>query len=278
MINDLSLLLRNVLDDASLPDPLRSAQKRFDRPTDPYSVDQDTVNLFLYDIRENMELRSNEPIIERSNRQATIHRPPLRVSCSYLVTAWIPGAPGEALVLQEQLLLSQVLQSFFRFPTIPASFLAGTGLAGQEPPLPMVTAQSDGLKSPSEFWTAVGNKLRPSVTVTVTISMDLFPPETAPLAITQQVDMEQMDRPATREEMFRIGGRVTDNANAPVEGATVLIVERGLTATTDADGRYNLGLIQAGNYTLRAQTPSATRDVAITVPAPAGSDYNVQLI
>jgi hypothetical protein len=239
------------------------------------------VDLFLYDVRENMELRSNEPTIARQNGQAVIRRPPLRVACSYLVTAWPVG--GQELILQEHRLLSQVLQVFSRYPTIPPSFLQG-GLAGQEPPLPMITARADGLKSPAEFWTALGNKLRPSLTVTVTIAMESFAPETAPIVVSEQVRLGERISPeeeslsaATRLESFRIGGQVTGSGNVPIGGAKVMLIEIGLTAETDADGLYSLGMIASGTYTLRVQAGAAVKNVTITVPAPAGSNYNVQL-
>lgn len=284
MIRDLSLTLRAILDDPGLATTfpeLAAAQIAFDRPGEQFNPSQTTVDLFLYDIRENVDLRNNEPIVERLNGQVITHRPPLRTACSYLVTAW--PVSGEEVALQEHRLLSQVLQVLSRYPTIPADFLQGS-LKGQEPPLPMVTALVDPQKNLSEFWTALGNKLRPSLTVTVTISMDGLTPETAPMVITEKVllgerispEEEEID-PATQEEFFRIGGQVTDAGNMPVEAATVTLVERGLSATTNAEGRYTLSMIASGAYTLRVQKDAAVKEVSITVPAPKGRNYNVQL-
>src|SRR5690349_18277984 len=102
MIRDLSETLRAVLSDpllaASLPE-LSKAQVAFDRPDDNFKPSQTTIDLFLFDVRENMELRSNEPKIERRDGQALIHQAPMRVACTYLVTAWPMG--GADLVLQE---------------------------------------------------------------------------------------------------------------------------------------------------------------------------------
>src|ERR1700681_551666 len=126
MIRDLSTTLQAILTDPSLTVPfpeLSRALIAFDRPDDGFKPTQTTVNLFLFDVRENMELRSNEPKIERLNGQAVIHRAPMRVGCTYLVTAWPMGGPD--LVLQEQRLLAQVLQVLSTYPKIPASFLKG---------------------------------------------------------------------------------------------------------------------------------------------------------
>ncbi len=285
MIRDLSLTLQAILDDpalaATFPE-LAAAQIVLDRPVEPFNPTQTTVDLFLYDIREDMELRNSEPTIERQDGHAVIHHAPLRVACSYLVTAWPVG--GSELALQEHRLLSQVLQALSRYPRIPVTYLKGK-LVGQEPPLPMLTAQTDGLKSPAEFWTALGNKLRPSITITVTIGLEVFAPEpAAPIVITEEVRMgerasaqEEKIKTGTQQELFRIGGRVTSTGNAPVAGATVLLVERGLTATTNSDGRYSLGMIPAGTYTLRVQAGTTVKDVAITIPALVENHYDVPL-
>jgi Pvc16 N-terminal domain/Carboxypeptidase regulatory-like domain len=277
MINDLSLTLRAILDDpgltATFPE-LAAAQIVFDRPAETFSPTQTTVDLFLYDIRENLELRDNEPTIERRNGQVITRRPPLRVACSYLVTAWPVG--GGELPLQEHLLLSQVLQVLSSYPTIPTRFLQGS-LVGQEPPLPMVVLHPDALKNISEFWTSLGNKLRPSLTLTATIGMNTLAPETAPMVITWETSLQKVNLPATQETSFGIGGQVIDNANVPVVGATVTLVERDVTTTTDAAGYFTLSALTSGSYTLRVQSGATTRNVNITVPAVTGTNYNVQL-
>ncbi len=287
MIRDLSETMRAILDDpalkASAPE-LEAAQILFDRPTEQFNPALATIDLFLYDVRENMELRSNEPIIERNNGEATIHRPPMRVLCSYLVTAWPGNVTGDELALGEHRLLSQALQALSRHPTIAAPYLKGK-LVGQEPPLPMITAQTDGLKNPAEFWTALGNKLRPSISLTVTISMQPFPPlETATLAAAWDVrigvrtsPIEKKIRPATWQGPFRVVGKVTDAGNVPVASATVAIASLGLTATTDAGGVYSFTTLPPGTYSLRVEKGAKKQNVDITVPSPAGSNYNVKL-
>jgi len=284
MIRDLSQTLGQILTQGGLPPELTSAQIVFDRPADPFDPGQTAVDLFLYDIRENVDLRNNEPSISRKNGNAVITRPPLRVLCSYLVTAWPKG--GTDLILQEHRLLSQVLQVLSRYPTIPANFLQGS-LKGQEPTLPMMTARADGLKNPAEFWNAIGNKLRPSLNVTVSISMNIFEPEIVSTVITSDVifgekispDDEKI-LPKTKTELFRIGGQVTDSTSTPLPNTQVLLVEVGLSTITDNTGYYSLGKIPAGAYTLRVRTDNTSQDFNIKVPIQSGaaqSNYNVKL-
>ena len=287
MIRDLSQVLRRILEDSRLSSrfpELAEAQISFERPSETFSPGQTTVNLFLYDIREHLELRSNEPSIEMRGGQTIIHNPPKRIACSYLVTAWPVG--GEELPLQEHRLLSQVLQVFSAYPTIPEiPFLENTTLAGQEPPLPMVTAQVDGLQSAAEFWTALGNQLRPSITVTVTLAMnELFEPEPNYIVITRDLQLELLDEPisqglsAIEQRLFWIGGKVTDVENEPVVGATVRLVERNLRAITDGDGQYRIGAIPFGTYTLEVQSGNFKKEVNITIPVTTiESNYNVEL-
>lgn len=275
--------MRAILDDPKLatafPD-LVAAQVVFDRPTEQFNPSQTTINLFLYDVREDMELRTSEPVVERQNGRAVIKRPPLRVACSYLLTVWAVG--GGELPLQEQKILSQALVVLSRYPTIPKVFLKG-GLAGQEPPLPMMASRSDGLKNPSEFWTAIGNKLRASITVVVTIALDVFVPETPPLVITSEVRIGERTSPdeqtltaQTTQEFFRISGTITGADNVPLAGAVVTLKNTDFQSVADAEGHYSFGPLAKGSYTVRAQAGQSFKEVNIVVPAASGKNYNVQ--
>jgi hypothetical protein len=284
MIRDLSETLRALLDDPALAPEfpeLAAAAVAFDRPAETFSPGQSTIDLFLYDVREDMELRSNEPLRTRTNGDVHTRPAPLRVLCSYLVTAWPVG--GTELPLQEHRLLSQALQVLSRTKQIPSALLRGK-LIGQQPPLPMMTAQSDGLKEPHEFWTAIGNKLRPSLVVTVTIGMDLFPAVTAPAVISSEIHLgprAATDGPGLATSAgpprFRIGGRITDAAHAPVVDANVGLVELDLMSRTDEEGHYQLGAMTAGTYTVRVTKGAVLKNASVTVPPGAGTTYDVQL-
>jgi hypothetical protein len=136
----------------------------------PSSVTLPAVDLFLYDIRENLELRSTEWIIERQNNgTATKRRAPVRVDCSYLITAWSSDS-STTRALDEHRLLSEVMKVLLRHPTIPEVLLQGS-LRGQEPPLPSSTLQPGRLQSVGEFWQALGGKPKAALNYTVTIGV-----------------------------------------------------------------------------------------------------------
>jgi hypothetical protein len=274
VINEVTESLEAFLKQPGLDPPLRDAAIRFDRPTEPYSLDQTTVNLFLFEVRENLDFRSNEPVVRRVDNQSFVEPPPYRAECEYLVTAWPVG--GTDLPKQEHQLLAQVLQLFAGTPVLPAAFLT-PNLALQEPPLPMMLIRPDGVRNPAEFWAAIGNRMKPSLVLSVTVSLQAFDTEQYPSVITSEIRLKTMAGAVLDAPFFRIGGTVVNAAATPVASAGVRVVERGRSTLTDASGRFTLAAIPAGTFTLRVTSGVTTQDRSITVPAPALSDYDVQL-
>jgi hypothetical protein len=275
VIHEVTESLEAFLRQPGLDPPLRDAAIRFDRPSDPYSLDQTTLNLFLFEVRENVDLRSNETVVRRIGGQSFVEAPPYRAECLYLVTAWPVGGPD--LPRQEHQLLGQVLQLFAGTPTLPEAFLT-PNLLLQEPPLPTVLIQPDGLRNPAEFWAAVGNRIRPSLLLSVTVSLQAFDTTPYPSVITSEIRLRTHPGGAVLDApFFRIGGTVVNGAAAPVANATVRVVERGRGTLSDANGTFSLSAIPAGTFTLRVIAGAVTQDRPITVPAAVLTDYNVQL-
>lgn len=135
----------------------------------PTSVTLPAIDLFLYDIRENLELRAPGWIVERTGNGATKRRAPVRVDCSYLITAW-SSESSTTRALDEHRLLSEVMKALLRHPTLPDVLLQGS-LHGQEPPLPSSSLQPGRLQSQGEFWQAMGGKPKASLNYTVTIGV-----------------------------------------------------------------------------------------------------------
>jgi hypothetical protein len=162
----------------------------FAAPDDQFSVKLPAVDLFLYDVRENLELRSNDDVIERQADLTSIRfRPPVRVDASYLITAW-PGVGGgqDDASEDEHKLLSAVMRTLLRFPKLPRELLKGS-LATQDLPLPVSTLQPGRLQSLGEFWQALGGKPKAALNYTVTLSVDVSEPERQPLVIDREIRM-----------------------------------------------------------------------------------------
>lgn len=136
----------------------------------PTSVTLPAIDLFLYDVRENRDLRNNEWMVERrSDGTVTQTRAPVRIDCSYLLTAWASRSSTTP-AQDEHHVLGEVMKVLLRFPTIPAAVLQGS-LQGQEPPLPTTSLQPGRLQSISDFWQASGGKPRAALTYSITIGV-----------------------------------------------------------------------------------------------------------
>jgi len=183
MINDLDKILEGLL--KSEFNDILNLTVSFDTPDDKFqaAVAPPTIDLFLYDVRENRELRDNDLIIERVTADdrliAKEYRPPVRVDCSYLVTAWGDNPKDE------HKMLSRVMQALLRYPLLPTTMLQGA-LAGQELPLPASALQPGLLQSMGEFWQALGGRLKAALHYTVTIGINVAPPSEAPV-VTEKV-------------------------------------------------------------------------------------------
>jgi hypothetical protein len=160
----------------------------FAAPDDKFSVKLPAVDLFLYDVRENLELRSNDDVIERQGIDRSIrYQPPVRVDASYLITAWAGVGGGQDDTSEdEHKLLSAVMRALLRYPKLPRELLKGS-LASQSLPLPVSTLQPGRLQSLGEFWQALGGKPKAALNYTVTLSIDVSEPETSPLVIDQEI-------------------------------------------------------------------------------------------
>jgi hypothetical protein len=198
MIDDLDRTLEELLE-RELPQQLVSQVTiSFATPDDqfpPQSVTLPAIDLFLYDVRENRDLRSNEWIVEkRSDGTAEKKRPPVRVECSYLVTAWASDASTTP-ALDEHRLLGEVMMVLLRHPTIPPQVLQGS-LKGQEPPLPAITLQPGRLQSLGEFWQALGGKPKAALNYTVTIGAEVHKPIEAEV-VTEKMIKFRLDKEVT---------------------------------------------------------------------------------
>jgi hypothetical protein len=141
----------------------------------PSSVTLPAISFFLYDVRENTALRTNQWETRPPNGVATRTQPPSRVDCSYLITAWpSESAPNPA--EDEHRLLGEVLKVLLRHRRIPETYLRGE-LVGQEPPVPAKILAGGQLQSLGEFWQAMGGRPKATLHYGITLSVDVFEPE-----------------------------------------------------------------------------------------------------
>ena len=139
----------------------------------PVEVTLPAIDLFLYDVRENMELHSNDWHHERVNGRILRHKAPIRIDCSYLITAWSSATNP---IEDEHRLLGEVMKVLLRYRQLPDDVLQGE-LVGLLPPVRARVVRQGYLQSLGEFWQAMGGKPKASLHYTLTVSADVFEPE-----------------------------------------------------------------------------------------------------
>jgi hypothetical protein len=163
----------------------------FAAPDDQFSVKLPAVDFFLYDLRENLELRSFD-FYDQSEGEGSVSRrmAPIRVDVSYLITAW-PGGSGQHgdPSKDEHELLGSVMRTLLRYRTLPLEVLQGS-LKRQQMPLPVTTLQPGRLQSLGEFWQALGGKPKAALNYMVTLPVDVREPEVYPRVVEKIIDLQ----------------------------------------------------------------------------------------
>jgi hypothetical protein len=294
MIADLDETIRRLLKE-ELPIRNSEIEVSFEQPSREWSakLSRPTINLFLHDVRENNVLRRHQwepagngsPGDNRSHRK----RSPMRVDCQYMLTTWA-NDPAD-----EHRLLTRCLLVLFRFPVLPEDRLVGSL---QHPPYDIQArlAHHDQLTNPAEVWSALDNELRPSIPYVITLALDPWTEvrddaivRTLTLHTGQSQNLPRYPRLSkeTRQELTLIGGTVWDRAEkgVPRSGIEVAVKGTGLFDTTDDQGRFTLGSLPRGQYTLVAWAPEgkpSEKRIAVPVTGPDGAlaadgDYDLEI-
>jgi hypothetical protein len=189
MIYEVDTALRTLIERET---GIRDVEVVFDAPTREWAGRRTapTVDVYLYDIREDLRRRERGVINDYNDEQTQIvgrHLPPRHLKLSYLVTAWTQRPEDE------HRLLSALLGAFLRYEALPRDLLSGP-LADLGLPVPLTV----GLPPPedrgfADVWSALGGELKPSIDVVVI----------APVNTGQQFPMGP---PVTSLPRFTFGG------------------------------------------------------------------------
>jgi hypothetical protein len=276
MITDLDESIKKLLM-AEIPIKNGEIDIKFDQPKREWSakLNKPTINFYLYDLRENVILRQHqwEQLGRNGNGNlniAHLKRTPFRVDCHYMITTWVPQERAD----DEHRLLSLCLLALFRNPILPEEYMVGQM---QHQPFEVNTrlASHDKLTNPAEVWSALDNEMRPSVSFLVTIAMDPWSEHTEEivrsfnfrLGPTGEGSLQSLDGVAS--EKAYIGGHVTLKGE-PQTGIRVAVKGTGYVDETDGDGRFRLGSLSYGDYTLIAW-PEKGKPKELNVTIPGGS-------
>ena len=281
MIEDLDEAFRQLLV-RELPIKNGEIDIQFYQPRREWSakLSRPTLDLFLYDLRENAKLRHTAQgwdIERRSDGVAVQRRRPFRIDLYYLITAWATEPEDE------HRMLARTLMALFRMPEIPADLLPES-LRDQPAPIAFKVAQYDTSPNLTDFWSALDNELRPAIVCMVTMALNPYLLITGPLVRTRELRFGQAQEPALAQNLIKpagidtywtIGGTLRSQSPLEVDQVRSTLVERGLEIEVKPEGRFSIGNLEAGDYTLECVIAGgAPRRYKIKVPAP---DYDIEV-
>lgn len=303
MIDPADRILRDLIQ-SRIPALAGMTQVDFEPPNEDWrqtvvAAGEERVNLYLYDLRENLKLYSNERTREVHPGYSVERQAPPRLDCHYVVTTWSPVTFAPPMVeptLDEHARIYDVLAVLMRYnPLVPADVYrsgiaipSGRSIANVPAPLqtelPVEVCLLDPLRNIGDFWNTMKVAWRPAIHLTVTVPVvDLRPDLEVPDVTTLIADHRQTGTTAS-EIILTIGGRAVAGADThAVKGAWIEL--QGLTPAsvvaihqrmvTGAEGQFIFSRLPPGHYRLRAVAPGLG-DIHRDVDLPSESPYDMQ--
>ena len=266
MIHDLDETIKDILANQG---KLNSGEIdiAFDQPTGDWAatLSRPTINLYLYDIRENTELRNRNTHIERDGKTGRHVFPPRRVDLSYLITVWARNPEDE------HQLLWRVLHTLSKVKGIePEDSKGQVRLQPQKMPV-KVALPSDAVRNMPDLWGVMENQLKPSINLVITVALDLEEVIESPLVLTTEIKIGQFEEKheltAISSTTYHIGGYV-HAGDALIPRAEVFLLDTGASVRTDDEGRYVFAYMREGDYEVEVSAEGRkAKQFKITVPA-----------
>jgi len=138
----------------------------FDAPTKDWAARRNapTVNLYLYDIREDVRRRPAGYLEQRDPDSGAVvtRRPaPRFFKLSYLVTAWTQRPEDEHRVLDD------LLRTFLKYDALPDHLVVGQLAEPREPVKVTIGLPPPEDRAFADVWSALGGELKPSLDLVV---------------------------------------------------------------------------------------------------------------
>jgi hypothetical protein len=256
---------------------------KFDQPKREWSsrLSKPTINLFLFDIRENLRLRGAEQYrtINRPDGVSEIKRNPVRMDLRYLMSAWVKDPEDE------HLLLASAINGLLRNPFLPEKFLT-KNLKNQPAPMPLEVATFPPEAGPidkfSEIWGVLDNEMRPGILLTVTVSFDPYKPMEFKQVKTREISFFQ-DNADTKPDLetrnvskkYRtVAGTIKSEKYSPSSLSLILVDTQKPVEISD-EGKYALQKIADGEYHLDILfNQKVLKRHKLVVPA---NNYDIQI-
>jgi hypothetical protein len=236
----------------------------FDRPTQERvaSLTFPTVNIFLFEMRENTEKRETNMQTIRGNGSAERRMQPRRIDLHYMVSVLTTD------VQDEHELLWRVLATLMKYQELPEEVLP-EALKGLEP---RITTRMADEKDGSRFidiWNALGVPPHPALHYIITAPLDLDIAIQAPLVLTRTARYKgSAQGGAVIDTKVHIGGTVRDKKGQPLADVIVKLENSAAEGSkTNEDGRFVLRGLANGVVTLNViRTGKIEKQVKTKVP------------
>ncbi|PQQ23926.1 DUF4255 domain-containing protein [Photorhabdus hindustanensis] len=210
---------------------------RFDLPDINSVQSEPTVSVFLYEIHEDLQLRSAEP--RRYNPATSTLLPGwVNINCNYLMTYWEPNKPSNDSANPDSQPDNQAAQVMTRVLRALINNRQLTGIPGA---YTRVIPQQENLNSLGNFWQALGNRPRLSLLYSITVPMKLqniednvTPVSKISASVDQKpnLDNSQINQALIDKLCAELGG---------TEDVRLALVKVNLTTEPDTENNQNQG-------------------------------------
>lgn len=163
----------------------------FEQPNSDWSarISRPTLNVWCFDIQENVKLRAMEPRMNRGMSLARTTFRPIRLDVVYLVTAWARK------VEDEHQLLWRALGAMAQTPELTPEMCEGS-LREQPFVVPLLVANMpERMPNMSDLWSVLNNQMRLGFTAIVTLSLDRAITFETPLVLEAEITVGQSNAP-----------------------------------------------------------------------------------
>jgi hypothetical protein len=247
-----------------------------------YQDGEARVNLFLHDVRENLDERDGtfyrRPGVDsvRGGIAPTVglQRARVKLNLMYLVTAHAANDP-----LTEHRLLSDALGVLLTYLAVDPTYHRGSLATLGANSVLLAVAQPEHREDPSSLWQVLGGTLKPSLALQVTAPFNPFGTvwhkvvrEAVFGTVSNSTGAGEPGRPVEvgGQSVSAAGIVVDQGTQAPVGGVQVQIEGRPTPSRTDARGIFVVTNLPSGSHTLHFTHPGYAPLSHVTTAPPVG--------
>ena len=209
MIHDLDLSLEKIIYEQGKINR-NEIDISFEIPTGDWSarLSRPTIDLWCFDIRENVRLRNADisAALSRGDRTARTTQPPRRYDLCYMVTAWVRK------IEDEHQLLWRVLAALMQVPQLSPEMGEGA-IREQAFDIPLVVANMPEFQmSITDLWNVVNNQMRLGFILMATVALETGRGFETPLVFEKRLEFGQTETPQQRS-LTSSDGAMVQKAN-----------------------------------------------------------------